>query len=462
MFPTACRPRGLLAPLAFAVLLAGCGGPATDSGEQPLNVVLISIDSLRADHLGCYGYDRETSPAIDALARDGVLFEQVVSQAPWTLPSHASLMTSLYGRTHQTNDVSRRLPADIPTLASVLAEAGYSTRAIVAGTFMQSRFGLDSGFQIYDDTLARVTHRRSHESVTSPTTHERALELLNSAPEPFFLFLHYWDVHYDYIPPDPYDTMFDPDYSGPVTSSRFMKNRAIHPGMDPADLAHIVALYDGEIRWVDEHIDMLLDSLHARGLDERTIVVLTSDHGDEFFEHGERGHSHSLYEELVRVPLIMRVPGAEGGRRVRERVELIDVMPTVLELAGVPFPAGIQGRTLGPALQGAALEQRACFTETNKSRKTKDEELRSDSWAVVDGGHKLIAFGDDRFPSELFDLESDPGETENRYGEPPTERLLELHRAWLERIPTGEGVPNEGVDEATLEELRGLGYVGND
>jgi arylsulfatase A-like enzyme len=232
--------------------------------------------------------------------------------------------------------------------------------------------------------------------------------------------------------------------------------------MDPANLAHLVALYDGEIRWVDEHIDMLLDSLHARGLDERTIVVLTSDHGDEFFEHGERGHSHSLYEELVRVPLIMRVPGAEGGRRVRERVELIDVMPTVLELAGVPFPAGIQGRTLGPALQGAALEQRACFTETNKSRKTKDEELRSDSWAVVDGRHKLITFGDDRFPSELFDLESDPGETENRYGEPPIERLRELHRAWLERIPTGEGVPNGGVDEATLEELRGLGYVGND
>ena len=177
--------------LPCVLCLCGCAAPGPETTEQrPLNVILISIDSLRADHLGCYGYERDTSPAIDALARDGVLFEQVVSQAPWTLPSHASLFTSLYGRTHRTNDVSRRLPHDVPTLAGALAEAGYSTRAIVSGTFMQSRFGLDSGFEIYDDALARVTHRRSHESVTSPTTQERALELLNAAPEPFFLFLH--------------------------------------------------------------------------------------------------------------------------------------------------------------------------------------------------------------------------------------------------------------------------------
>jgi len=461
MFRTASR----VVPLALtcALLLTACARPTDDvAASRPPNVLLISIDSLRADHLGCYGYERDTSPAIDALAGEGVLFERAVAQAPWTLPSHASLLTSLYSRTHQTNDVKRRLPADVPTLAASFEAAGYATRAVVSGTFMQSRFGMDRGFQVYDDTLAHVSHRRSHEAVTSEIIHDRAMELLSSAPEPFFLFVHFWDVHYDYVPPPPFDTKFDPGYEGEITSQRFMKNDEIHAGMDPADLAHIVALYDGEIAWVYEHVDRMLDGLARRGLDERTIVVVTADHGDEFFEHGEKGHTHALYEEQLHVPLIVRMPGLAGGRRVAERVELIDVMPTLLAEAGLAEPPALQGRSLGPLLRGEPWEERPAFSETTKGRKRKDDELKSKSWCVYDGARKLTVFAGDRYPNELFDLRSDAGETNNLFDESSGAEALALYRDWLERIPEGEGAANEGVDEETLRQLRSLGYVGDD
>jgi arylsulfatase A-like enzyme len=450
--------------LGGVALAAACSpGPQPMQAVRAPNIVLISIDSLRADHLGCYGYGRETSPAIDALAREGVLFENAVAQAPWTLPSHASLLTSLYARTHQATDAKLRLPAEPATLAGELREAGYSTRAVVGGTFMQARFGLDRGFDVYDDTQARVSHQRSHAAVTSPTTHERALELLNGAPEPFFLFVHYWDVHYDYLPPPPYDTKFDPDYAGSVSAQSFMKNEAIHAGMDPRDLAHIVALYDGEIAWVDHHIDLLLDALSRRGLDERTIVVLTADHGDEFFEHGEKGHMHSLYQELLHVPLLVRLPGLVAGRRVTERVELIDVMPTLLEAAGRPVPDGLHGRSLLPLVQGGTRLARPAFAETTKARKSKHaEEEKLEAWCVYDGAHKLITFTEDRHPPELYDLDADPAEQANLVGRLAADPLREQLHTWRERVTSGAAVENEGVDEDTMRTLRSLGYVGNE
>jgi len=364
--------------LAVCLPFAGCGRP---DDTPRLNIVLISIDSLRADHLGCYGYERDTSPAIDALGAESTLFRNAISQAPWTLPSHASLLTSLYSRTHGADDPDRQLPPTAATLASTLRSAGYSTHGVVSGVFMHSRFGFATGFDSYDDNSARGGHRLSHGAVTSPDTNARAAATLDTVEPPFFLFVHYWDVHYDYIPPAPYDTKFDPDYDGSVTAEHFMKNPEIHREMDSRDLQHVVALYDGEIGWVDEHIGKLIAELKRRELWDDTIVVLTSDHGDEFFEHGEKGHQHSLYQELLHVPLIVRVPGF-AARQVDARVELIDVMPTLLDLVSVSAPSGLQGRSLAPVLRGEALEPRPAFAETTKTRKDRDVLGKSDSSCV--------------------------------------------------------------------------------
>ena len=447
--------------LALAVSLSpalvACG--SRDSSPTRPNVILISIDSLRADHLACYGYERPTSPAIDALAAGGVLFERAVAQAPWTLPSHASLFTSLYTRTHQTGDVSRRLPP-FPTLATELAGAGYSTMAVVGGTFMQTEFGLDRGFEIYDDELAKAGHRQSHRAVTSPETLEKSLQLLGTSPSPFFLFVHFWDVHYDYIPPAPYDTLFDPDYEGDITGHRFYGNDAVNAGMDPADLEHILALYDGEIAWVDEHVAKLLSELEARGLAEDTLVVLTADHGDEFFEHGLKGHTHSLYEELLHVPLVVRGPGVPSAVRVPQRVELIDVMPTVLELVGLPVPDGAQGRSLRPLLDGAPWPPRPSFAETSKARKTANKADKGYASTVYLEERKLIQYERQRHPDEVYSLGDDPGEHNDLSASPAgAAPLLEAHRSWLERIPTGRAALHGGLDAHTLEQLKGLGYV---
>jgi arylsulfatase A-like enzyme len=452
-------------PIVVAVALAmaaplGATCPAVAGAERP-NIVLVSIDSLRADHLGCYGYDRDTSPAIDALATGGVLFERAIAQSPWTLPSHASLLTSLYARAHGANAARFQVPATVPTLATALAAAGYATHAVVSGPFMQARFGMARGFDTYDDSLAQGEHRESHEAVTSPALHTRAVALLETATRPFFLFLHYWDVHYDYVPPPPYDTKFDPGYVGTLSPHRFMGNPDIHAGMDRRELRHLVALYDGEIAWVDEHIGRLLEALRRLGIDDQTILVLVADHGDEFFEHGEKGHQHSLYQELLHVPLVLRLPGGPRGRRIAERVELIDVMPTLLEAAGVPTPPGLHGRSLLPLVRGEAWSTRPVFAETSKVRKTRQDRRKTKAWSVHDGRYKLIRYAAERYPAELYDLERDPREQHNVIATAP-ERATELwaaHEAWQRRVPLASGAAHERLDGKLRERLEALGYL---
>ena len=451
--------HGTKLALALLALLAGCTG-ATGDGRPP-NILLVSIDSLRADRLGCYGHGRDTSPALDALAQEGILFEHAIAQAPWTLPSHASLFTSLYSPTHRATDPARRLPAHLPTLASVLSEAGYRTHAVVGGTFMQRRFGLDSGFESYDDELARVSHKESHTEVTSPRTNEKALAFLAEVEGPFFLFVHYWDVHYDLIPPAPFDTRFDPDYAGDLTSEDFMRNPRIVEDMPERDLEHLLALYDGEVAWVDQHLGALLDGLEARGLAEDTIVVVTADHGDEFFEHGEKGHQHSLYEELVHVPLVLRVPGA-AARRVSRTVELIDVMPTLLDLVGLEAPPDLRGRSLRPWLEGGELPARPAFSATTKMQKDRSQGEKSEALGVFAGRHKLLLFQEEGLGPELYDLKTDPGEARNLRGNPPQKQLMGLARQWFEDTPEGTAVRNAGLDAETQAELRALGYLGEE
>jgi arylsulfatase A-like enzyme len=360
---------GLAAILAAFLTISGgsrvSSHPLPPARSQPSfrsiapvdNLILISIDSLRADRVGCYGNPRNASPALDRLAREGVRFTTALSTTSWTLPSHISMLTGRYLLSHGVMTEMDRLPDAIPTLAEVLQRGGVATGAVVSAPLLDPTYGFARGFDDFDRSTA--PRKGPFDSLRAEPANEGtalALRWLHQrAGGRFFLFLHYWDVHYDYIPPPPYDRMFDPDYTGTVTGEGFYHNRAINRGMRRRDLDHLIALYDGELRWVDDHIARVAAALEELGIAERTAIIVTSDHGDEFFEHGHKGHTRTLYREVVDIPLIIRAPGVRPGHVVDAPVSLVDVMPTALELMGMSVPTGIEGRSLLALLTGGKI-----------------------------------------------------------------------------------------------------------
>ena len=444
---------------AVSVLAVGCG-----AAERP-NVILISVDSLRADHLGTYGYSRATSPNIDALADESVVFENAVSTTSWTLPAHVSMLTSRFSEAHGVTGAGDSLADSAITLSEVFQEDGYATAAVVSGPFLNRRFGFSQGFDVYDDeTVSFAEINDSHQGVTSPLTHQRALEILEDvAGEPFFLFLHYWDVHYDYAPPSPYDEMFDPDYSGDVSADNFIHNDEIHRGMDPRDLEHVVALYDGEIAYTDFYLGELFAELETRDLWDNTVIVLTSDHGDEFFEHGNKGHRNTLYGELLNVPLIVKLPQQRrGGTRLSDLAGVIDIAPTLLEVAGLPPLAGANGESLLGRMGGSMNDSeestgRVYFADVDRRVKS-----------VVSEAAKLIAHWrrgpDEEMRVELYDLKRDPGEQLDLSTRDVEQvvRLRRVLRAWVRSAR--EQVKHLGEsgfaqDPELVRTLRSLGYI---
>lgn len=400
------------------ILLVGvvfaCGGKDEEKGVDRPNVLLISIDSLRPDHLGCYGYERDTSPVMDSLAQDGILFKNTVSTTSWTLPAHISLFTSMDIMVHGVVGDGASLYKEIGTLAQVLKQSGYRTAAFCSSPYMNPAFGFNRGFDLYhnidldspgfEDTIIPQAEERDavHDDITSPRITELASEWLEkNGNNPFFLFLHMWDVHYDYIPPEPYDRKFDPDYTGDVDGRDFIHNPEINPEMDARDLEHVIALYDGEIAWVDHHLGLIIEKLKESGIFERTLIVITADHGDEFFEHGGKGHRSTLYDEVVKIPLIIHGPGVvKGGAEVLDQAGIIDVAPTILNLCGLEIPAWMQGGSLlaGPEYK-ADRDDGAVLLELGPELK-----------ALRTNPYKLI-FNLPHLQTIIFDLTRGPEET---------------------------------------------------
>lgn len=297
------------AVLSFA-LIAGVATvalkeqPAVPTSGALPNILLVSIDTLRADHLHCYGYSRQTSPTIDRLAAEGVLFETVAAPTSWTLPSHVTLLTALAPEQHGVVHHWARLGPESLTLAEVLRAAGYSTAGFVSAPYLGASYGFSQGFDLFDDAIATSgSAARWYDSIiTSPRLYQRVGDWLTrwddeGRERPFFVFLHMWDVHIDYIPPPPYDRLFDPDYRGTITGENLFHSERIHKDMDPLDLRHIVSLYDGEIRYTDHYLGKILQVLERLDGLDNTLVVVTSDHGEEFFEHGRIEHKNALYDE---------------------------------------------------------------------------------------------------------------------------------------------------------------------
>ncbi len=465
-----------------AGLALACACSGRDERSAP-NLVLISIDSLRPDHLGCYGYPAPTSPTLDALAREGLRFDNAVSTTSWTLPSHAAMFTGLYDSAHGLVDNGLRLDPAHRTLAEELARAGYHTAGFFGGPYLHPTFGLNDGFEVWENCMAnadealdanvfatqsRRLHGASHADITSPRTLERVQSWIRSAPsdKPYFLFVHLWDVHYDYRAPQEYVEQFDPGYDGPLTGEDFVRNPAVAPGMAPRDFKHLMALYDAEIRFTDEHIGKMLEALKTAGKLENTLVLVTADHGEEFLDHGRKGHQHSLFEEVVRVPMIAHWPGqiAAGGV-ASTQVRLVDLMPTFLSAAGVRNPPPSSGRDLRPLLAGQTLEERPALLELFAdgrqfaALRTNTFKVHSLAWPARGDAPREFAFDLARDPREQqpLDLTSDARALKGL----PALRVMRSQVLELKgRI--GAGAQAIDLDAEMQRKLHELGYLGAD
>jgi len=316
------------------------------------NLILLSIDTLRADHLGCYGYRGDTSPHMDGFSREAVRFARTYAPSATTLPSHATMLTSLYPGTHKAEvERSRSLPQEVTTLAEVLAAAGYRTAAVVDDGQLDPVWGLNQGFETY--AVAPVEGFRT----ILPLALAR-LEALHK--EKFFLFLHTYDVHTPYRPPPEDLHFFFPHYQGgfvtPIDTNLVAALSGQYVRADLNDIRFVEAAYDGGIRWTDTQVGLLLRRVRELGLDRTSIVIITSDHGEGFNEHGKvAAHSYNLYDELLRVPLLVRLPdGALAGSVFDYNVSLVDLMPSLVPLLGLAYDGPMEGGNILPLLQGGA------------------------------------------------------------------------------------------------------------
>lgn len=450
--------------------------------SPPPHVVLISIDTLRADHLGCYGYDRETTPRIDALARESTRFAAAYAQASWTLPSHMSLMTSQYPHIHGVERQDQALPDAAVTLAEALSAGGYSTTAFISWVFVSQRFGFAQGFGRFVELLPppELIDDAGAAGYKAEEVTDRAMRWLARCDRrrPQFLFVHYFDPHIDYEAPEPYTDQFDPEYSGVATGrygylKQYIKELHRTPQrIAPRDLAHVRALYDGEIRYTDECVGQLLEAVDRTfGLDQ-TLVVLTSDHGEELDDHGSmEGHQWTLYEEVVRVPLILRPPGGLSRARViQEPVALIDVAPTILEAAGIVAPPTFQGASLAGLLRDAADADVQANSTPRPVFGCIDRHNRRQF--VRDGSFKLIrtdrSLNRRNVPVqagyELYDLSVDPAEQHNLFPSdaPEAREMIEsLARFMNIPAPAAAAPTATAFDERIRRQIESVGYLGS-
>jgi len=417
------------------------------------NCLLIVLDSLHADHLGCYGEPKPTSPTIDALAARGVLFERAWSQTSWTLPSTASLMTGLYQDSHGVVESKYMLGEEFRTMAEAFADAGYECLAFSQNNFASPVFGLGQGFETFA-SLSTEPDDRGYDDGRMLEEIRKALSVRSSRPR--FIYAHFRRPHAPYDPPQEWrDQFVDAQYEGSVTGSQ--SDIEMHTDgvrlLGTEDMLHLRDLYQAGIRTVDEEVGQLLAGIEP----ERTLIILLSDHGEAFGQHGIAGHSLNSYEELVHIPFIMAHPALISGSTVDVPVMSIDVLPTVAELMGLNVDADLlQGRSLMPELLGLQGEPReAVFTASHIDDP-------GHMFGVSDGRWKYICI-----PSKdrrmLFDLESDPGETVDLASSHPEhiERLERCFEEWERRQVEPALHLRPELDPVDVKALKALGYFGD-
>jgi len=493
-----------LVPLTGWVLMAGTGvwtlahfqlSPLSGTPRYPTlaprpegpgpNVVLVTVDTLRADHLGCYGYPRPTSPFLDSLAREGTVFQDATAAASWTKPATGTILTGLYPSRHGAlyHGSLLSLPEGKQTLAEAFRNRGYVTAGFVANPNLKKVFAFDRGFDVYFDSpvedtvtlacirgtwfgqmlmeLLRHQFNWNYENDITRMNQEVLAWLEKNSSQRFFLYAHYIDPHIPYDPPAHYREEFEQDHGAVLFNDR---KRAV--GID---------LYDGEIRYTDDGLKELVETLQRLGVWKDTVFVLTSDHGEEFFEHGALGHGFSLFQEVVHVPLVMRGPGVPEGVRVQEPVQILDLAATLLSLTGEATPDFGDGHSFHDRLvDPAAPPAELLYMESEFGQDDHDHRqfvfngLRKGSWKLV-LTEKNLFYPPDRYGREaLYDLARDPEERRNLFHEEAHQALVE---GMLGRLRThAQFLQDEGFRDlppATLTpdveaNLRALGYIGGE
>jgi len=440
----------------------------------------LSIDTLREDGLSCYGNPRKTSPYIDALSNDSLLFRNVLSQSSWTLPSHMTMITSLHPSSHGcttshvwTGDIER-LDEYWVTLPEILRQSGYKTAAFTDGPLLGPVFNFDQGFEVCDDSGGGII-----------SVAQKAIEWMNnlSGDIPFFLFLHCYDVH-NYMPPEKHEDMFVKDYNGKLL--KYRKKGKVLPQritanafytLSDSDVSYVRALYDAEIFNVDTEFGKILDYLKSKNLYEDAIIIVTSDHGEEFWEHGGTGHGWSLHQHQLKVPLIWKSPFfPDKGKEILMQVGLIDIYPTLLEGLEIPIPFEAQGLSLMPFLKGRNYPKRTFLAEASHLKNQKC--LIRDRYSYLYNTYPPIGesvFDLKRFiyvwravfqrrGGELFDLVVDKDERNNII-HLKQEEADDMKKEMLENVNLYLGVRlsmkirKNRMDDKTREELRSLGYI---
>ncbi len=419
-----------LALLTYFLAIRPQRGRAHLPDASALNILLVTLDTTRADHLGCYGFSPAKTPNLDRLAQEGTRFARVYCPAPMTLPSHVSILSGLYPVTHGVRNNGHVLPEGIRSLAEILKGRGCATAAFVSSFSVDSRFGLDRGFDVYDDTFqSQATLKSTNAERRAEETFDRFSRWLeNNGSNRFFAWVHYYDPHLPYDPPQPYRE----EFSG--------------------------RLYDGEIAYMDHYVGAILERLRTKGILEKTIIIAAGDHGEGLGDKVETGHGIFLYEEELRVPLIFHNRSIFPRPRVSEnQVRLVDVAPTILELIGLKDDAaGMPGQSLVPRLKGKAGKDLDSLIETFYPRESFGW---SELVGIISGPWKFI----EAPRPELYDLKTDPLENKNLYSVRVDKAAALKTKLENELLHLGSGGQASGEPADTraedLEKLRSLGYV---
>lgn len=485
-FRVANARSSLCAALALGAVSCADASVEGRSADPRPNILLISLDTTRPDHLSVYGYARATSPVLSRLASEGILFETAYAPTATTGPTHVTVFTARYPIDHGVLKNGQVLSRESETLAERLSEEGFETGAVVSSFVLSRKFGYGRGFSAYDDDFSQSEGLADEViwegmrvegkfSGTGGDTTRRALEWLDrrAQPErPFFLFVHYFDPHAPYLAPAEFDPGFDPKLELAVTPS----------GADDAELQREVAAYDRALAYTDREVGRLLDALDAAKLADHTLVVVIGDHGEGLMQHGHMHHGVHIYEEAVRVPLIMRwTERWPTPRRIAGPVQLVDLAPTLLRLAGASAETGVwagPGFELEPSTV-AEVTDRAIFLYRRHyqgGRLSDGLYAKGEKFGVRLGRWKLI-YGPEEGTLELFDLEADPDESTNLVRREPevAARLAERLREWTKPYRSsvnrarssvnraaGGGSSAQKAEEPSAADrarLRALGYV---
>ncbi|MBS3818803.1 sulfatase [bacterium] len=444
----------------------------TPSKKKP-NVILISLDTLRADHLGCYGYERNTTPHIDSFSSQSALFSNVYTSSPWTLPSHVSLLTSLFGVHHQVYNEDEKMDPSMVTLADVLRQESYFCSAFTGGALVSALYGFSKGFDSYRQTARGFWRKDAAEDVGQKACHW----LERNKEKNFFLFLHTYQPHNPYSSPSPYRSLFlsdDPEWKSIDLLHHLGGKKGVFKALSPRERRNIINLYDGEIRYTDEKLVYpVLEKLKELGLYEQTLIVLTSDHGEEFYDHKGWEHGHTLYDELLKVPLIIKFPqGRFAGEKIDSIVRLVDIMPTLLEELGIPYSDyELDGRSLIPFLEGKESQDRVFLADKGDNIVGSHIPQKI---SMNKGSKKLILnqefnLQEKNFftfpppavePVEIYDLDKDPEEKQNIADQNSTlaHQIIKAINDLYEEAKKRKKFKAQ-IDKETEEQLKALGYI---